>query len=71
MSATHDLDIVSLRNANATARAESVKSYLITKGISANRFQKVDGKGADEPVADNSSASGRAQNRRVVISILK
>ena len=55
----------------STARAESVKSYLITKGISANRFQKVDGKGADEPVADNSSASGRAQNRRVVISILK
>jgi len=55
----------------STARAESVKSYLITKGISANRFQKVDGKGADEPVADNNTPAGRAQNRRVVISILK
>ena len=55
----------------STARAESVKSYLITKGISSNRFQKVDGKGADEPVADNNLPSGRAQNRRVVISILK
>jgi len=55
----------------STARAEAVKSYLISKGIPANRFQKVDGKGADEPVADNSTASGKAQNRRVVISILK
>lgn len=55
----------------STARAEAVKSYLIQKGIAANRFQKVDGKGQDEPVADNSTAAGRAQNRRVVISILK
>jgi OmpA-OmpF porin, OOP family len=55
----------------STARAEAVKSYLIQKGIPANRFQKVDGKGQDEPIADNSTAAGKAQNRRVVISILK
>jgi OmpA-OmpF porin, OOP family len=55
----------------STARAEAVKSYLIQKGINASRFQKVDGKGQDEPVADNSTAAGRAQNRRVVVSILK
>lgn len=53
------------------ARAEAVKSYLIQKGIPANRFQKIDGKGQDEPVADNSSNSGKAQNRRVVVTILK
>lgn len=53
------------------ARAEAVKSYLIQRGIPANRFQKVDGKGQDEPVADNSSTAGKAQNRRVVVSILK
>lgn len=55
----------------SSARAEAVKSYLIQKGIPANRFQKVEGKGQDEPVADNNTASGKAQNRRVVISILK
>jgi outer membrane protein OmpA-like peptidoglycan-associated protein len=55
----------------STARAEAVKSYLIQKGIPANRFQKIDGKGQDEPIADNSTGSGKAQNRRVVISLLK
>jgi OmpA-OmpF porin, OOP family len=55
----------------STARAEAVKSYLISKGIPANRFQKIDGKGQDEPVADNKTDAGKAQNRRVVVSILK
>ncbi|RCH56344.1 hypothetical protein DJ568_00335 [Mucilaginibacter hurinus] len=55
----------------STARAEAVKSYLIQKGIPSNRFQKIDGKGQDEPIADNKTAAGRAQNRRVVVSILK
>jgi outer membrane protein OmpA-like peptidoglycan-associated protein len=41
------------------------------KGIPANRFQKIDGKGQDEPLADNATTAGKAQNRRVVISILK
>jgi OmpA-OmpF porin, OOP family len=53
------------------ARAEAVKSYLMQKGIPATRFQKIDGKGQDDPVADNSTSAGKAQNRRVVISILK
>lgn len=53
------------------ARAESVKNYLIQKGIPANRFQKLEGRGQDEPVADNATAAGKAQNRRVVITILK
>ncbi len=55
----------------STARAEAVKSYLIQKGIPANRFQKIDGKGQDEPVGDNDTPAGKAQNRRVVISLLK
>jgi OmpA-OmpF porin, OOP family len=54
----------------STARAEAVKSYLIQKGIPANRFQKIDGKGQDEPVADNNTVAGKSKNRRVVISIL-
>jgi OmpA-OmpF porin, OOP family len=52
------------------ARAEAVKSYLMQKGIPGNRFQKIDGKGQDEPVADNNSPSGKARNRRVVLSLL-
>jgi OmpA-OmpF porin, OOP family len=53
------------------ARAEAVKSYLIGRGIPAKRFQKVDGKGQDEPVDDNKTDMGKSKNRRVVVSILK
>jgi outer membrane protein OmpA-like peptidoglycan-associated protein len=55
----------------STARAEAVKSYLIGRGIPASRFQKIEGKGQDEPSADNATDAGKAQNRRVVVTILK
>ena len=55
----------------SAARAEAVKSYLIQKGIPGTRFQKVEGKGQDEPVGDNNTPAGKAQNRRVVVTILK
>jgi outer membrane protein OmpA-like peptidoglycan-associated protein len=55
----------------STARAEAVKSYLMQRGIPGTRFQKVDGKGQDEPVSDNATPAGRAQNRRVVITLLQ
>ncbi|MFG4002699.1 OmpA family protein [Flavobacterium aquidurense] len=53
------------------SRAQAVVNYLKQKGIPANRFQMVDGKGQNDPIADNNSASGKAQNRRVVITLLK
>lgn len=53
------------------ARAEAVKSFLIQKGIPANRFQKIEGLGQDNPVADNATAAGKAKNRRVAINLLK
>ncbi|MBW3545597.1 MAG: OmpA family protein [Bacteroidetes bacterium] len=53
------------------ARAEAVKSFLIQKGIPASRFQKINGKGQDEPVEDNGTAAGKARNRRVVVTLLK
>ena len=53
------------------ARAEAVKNYLILKGIPSTRFQKIEGRGQDEPLADNATAAGKAQNRRVAISLLK
>jgi outer membrane protein OmpA-like peptidoglycan-associated protein len=45
-------------------RAISVKNYLTGKGISADRLSTV-GYGPAQPIADNSSTAGRAQNRRV------
>jgi len=45
-------------------RAETVRSYLISKGVSASRLSAT-GYGESQPVADNSSSAGRAQNRRV------
>jgi OmpA-OmpF porin, OOP family len=52
-------------------RAQAIVNYLKNKGIPENRFQMIDGKGANEPVADNNSESGKAQNRRVVVTFLK
>lgn len=52
-------------------RANSVVEYLTNKGISADRFQLIDGKGDSQPVADNKTASGKAKNRRVEITLLK
>lgn len=47
------------------ARAQSVKNALVEHyDIAASRLQ-TDGKGASEPVADNETADGKAQNRRV------
>jgi outer membrane protein OmpA-like peptidoglycan-associated protein len=47
-------------------RAQSVRSYLVNKGVAANRID-TDGKGSYLPVADNNTSSGRARNRRVEI----
>ena len=48
-------------------RAQSVVSYLKQCGVASTQFQNVVGKGSSEPVADNSTAAGRQQNRRVEI----
>lgn len=45
-------------------RAESVRGYLVTSGVSMNNVA-ASGLGKADPVADNSTAAGRAQNRRV------
>jgi len=50
-------------------RSESVKAYLQSKGIEANRVY-TEGKGEKQPVADNKSAEGRAKNRRVEIEVV-
>jgi OOP family OmpA-OmpF porin len=50
-------------------RAESVKAYLVSKGIEGNRVY-TEGKGEKQPVADNKTADGRAKNRRVEIEVI-
>ena len=50
-------------------RAESVKAYLASKGIEANRVY-TEGKGEKQPVAENKTANGRAKNRRVEIEVI-
>ena len=50
-------------------RAESVKKYLVKKGIAADRIL-TKGQGSSEPIADNKTKEGREQNRRVEIHSL-
>ncbi len=50
-------------------RAESVKAYLVSKGVESNRVY-TEGKGEKQPVADNKTREGRAKNRRVEIEVI-
>lgn len=58
----------SVNNPLSQNRANSVKNYLSAQGISSSRIT-ARGYGSTSPVADNSTASGREQNRRVEISV--
>ncbi|HDP88906.1 MAG TPA: OmpA family protein [Thioalkalivibrio sp.] len=49
-------------------RAESVRMYLITKGIDSGRLTAI-GYGEERPIASNATPEGRAQNRRVELEI--
>lgn len=52
------------------SRALAVKEFLIEKGINAFRLNAV-GYGESKPIATNNTASGRTQNRRVEINLVK
>ena len=60
-------DNIGLRDSNlalSQARAEAVRTYLTGKGINPDMVM-VSVQGADRPVAENTSAEGRARNRRI------
>ncbi|MFA7492931.1 MAG: OmpA family protein [Proteiniphilum sp.] len=58
-----------INNPLSQRRAESVYNYLVSKGVSGARMLS-EGFGSTEPIADNNTQAGRAQNRRVEVFIL-
>ena len=66
---TDDVGSTKLNNALSLRRAESVKNYLLKKGIKPNRIKTV-GYGEDRPIVANSSDWGRRLNRRTEIVIV-
>jgi OOP family OmpA-OmpF porin len=65
-------DDVGSESSNMTlsmARANTVRAYILTKGISPDRVT-AKGFGMDDPIADNATAEGRAQNRRMEVKML-
>ncbi|MCO4875871.1 MULTISPECIES: OmpA family protein [Paraburkholderia] len=57
-----------LNNRLSAARARSVQNYLATAGLRASKWD-VQGYGSASPVAPNTTAIGRAKNRRVEIQV--
>jgi len=57
-----------VNNPLSVNRAAAVRDYLVPRGVAASRIA-IDGRGSREPVADNSTAQGRAMNRRVEIFV--
>ncbi len=50
-------------------RAQAVKNFAVGQGLTANRM-RTEGRSFHEPIAENTTESGRAQNRRVEIVIV-
>lgn len=57
-----------INNPLSVNRAASTRNYLTTRGVAAQRVA-IDGRGSQQPVADNATEAGRARNRRVEIFV--
>jgi len=72
MRVTGHTDDTGARQYNQTLserRAQSVADYLVTQNVARTRML-VQGMAFDQPIADNGTSQGRAQNRRVELYIL-
>lgn len=58
-----------INNPLSEKRAQAVYNFLQQKGVAGNRMTS-EGKGSSDPVASNSTAAGRSQNRRVEVYIM-
>ena len=56
-----------INNPLSVKRAESVANFLLSQGVAETQIKSVEGFGSTQPVADNATAEGRAENRRVEI----
>ena len=67
---TDSVGSASLNQTLSESRANAVRDFLIDKGIGADRLVAA-GYGEDRPIANNNTRSGRSQNRRVEINLIK
>ncbi|HMJ56064.1 MAG TPA: OmpA family protein [Polyangiaceae bacterium] len=66
---TDSMGTSAVNDALSLRRAEAVRDYLATQGVSAESM-RAEGLGAKRPVAHNGTSDGRAQNRRIEIVIV-
>ena len=66
---TDNTGSVATNNVLSLRRANAVSNFLRLHGVDINRII-VDGLGPQNPIATNSTASGRQQNRRVEITLI-
>lgn len=65
---TDNIGSASSNNKLSVARAESVKGYLMAKGVEASRLSTT-GFGDTKPISDNKTAQGRTFNRRIEFKV--
>ena len=57
-----------INNPLSVNRAASARDYLVARGVQVSRIM-IDGRCSRDPIADNNTQAGRAQNRRVEIYV--
>jgi len=57
-----------INNPLSIERAAATRDYLVARGVSPTAF-RIEGRGSRDPIADNNTDAGRAQNRRVEIFV--
>ena len=67
---TDSVGSAKLNQTLSESRANAVRDFLIDKGIGSDRLTAI-GFGEDKPIATNNTRSGRTQNRRVEINLVK
>ena len=67
---TDSTGTIDLNQSLSENRAKAVAEFLISKNVSAKQLIEISGKNFSEPVADNSTAEGRAENRHADVYIV-